>query len=395
MSNVLRLTGEEHQLYGYLDFICQIDGVKTIVDIKTSRSYDELVAAMSTQLTFYALATGIPDVAIISIVKQKRNPSVNILKATRNPERIDEFRNQLTSAIDAIERCVEEDSFTKANNKLTCQMCELKLLCFGSKEEVDMKFVQVEEGDNNRERSAEQLTKKKEDRQRIDSVPALQEMSVYSVQDKAHCFFVDAGDSGSSYKVMWNGKKSLCTCSDYKQNGNGYLCAHIRAAKEHGLNHKVEVDPERTESEIAAMLNKPFPPEMIKARPDGLRFIDSAQIIQRLNDAFGPLNWSFSHTDLVDDGDGQVSCNGRLDVYILGKHISKEQIGSCRYDKFLSRGDARTGAIQYALKKCASLFGIGLKQLYTSSPQQEPKKGIANRNNGSARRNNNRLANIC
>ncbi|MGR3318412.1 MAG: PD-(D/E)XK nuclease family protein [Candidatus Anammoxibacter sp.] len=103
VEQVFRVPFEnEHELHGYLDFTGEIDGIRTIVDIKTSRSFDELVAAMSTQLTFYSLATGIPDVAIISILKQKRNPSVNILKATRNPERIDEFKEQITETIRAI-----------------------------------------------------------------------------------------------------------------------------------------------------------------------------------------------------------------------------------------------------------------------------------------------------
>jgi len=118
--------------------------------------------------------------------------------------------------------------------------------------------------------------------------------------------------------------------------------------------------------EIANILNKPFDTTVIKTRKnrygESLNYVEGSHYIRRLNEAFG-YNWSFEIVDMKVLKD---------EVIVLGKltadGITKMQYGtsgeSANDDRLF--GDKVKAAGTDALRKCASLFGLGL-HLYEGS----------------------------
>jgi hypothetical protein len=120
------------------------------------------------------------------------------------------------------------------------------------------------------------------------------------------------------------------------------------------------------------ILEKPFTPEQIKRRQgtngDVLDYIEGCAVIQRLNECFD-AEWIFEIQDhrVYDD-----------EVVVLGKltlqGISKSQFGKSRITRskkdnsVISLGDDLKAAATDCLKKCATLFGVGL-HLYFDAPQ--------------------------
>ena len=113
------------------------------------------------------------------------------------------------------------------------------------------------------------------------------------------------------------------------------------------------------------LLEKPFGPEQIKQREGNfgkkLDYIEGSSVIQRLNDSF-EAKWSFEiveHKILDTD-----------EVVVLGKlaasDIVKTQFGSSKITKaretgdMISLADDLKAAGTDALKKCATLLGVGL-----------------------------------
>ena len=119
------------------------------------------------------------------------------------------------------------------------------------------------------------------------------------------------------------------------------------------------------------LLNRPFSSRQIKKRKTSmgftLEYIETHTVITRLNEVFEG-QWSFKILDhkFLDD-----------DVVVLGEltaeGIVKQQFGSCELSQeaedgmVLSMGDALKAAASDALKKAATLFGVGL-HLYGANP---------------------------
>lgn len=198
------------------------------------------------------------------------------------------------------------------------------------------------------------------------------EPAVFQITGRPGLFLVESEDRRVAYKVKWDGRRGVCSCDDYQKNhkGNGYLCRHINAVRDgqQKISLKPQAGHSRTEREIFEILNRDFSEDKILYRSDGLKTIETVHVINRLNEALGPLNWSFRHSTPTANGK-EYTCNGRIDVHINGKHTFRQQSGSCEYGNgiALSKGEAQTGAIQMALKKCASLFGVGLNQVYQAN----------------------------
>lgn len=96
--------------------------------------------------------------------------------------------------------------------------------------------------------------------------------------------------------------------------------------------------------------------------PKGGKNIDylaTEQVVSRLTEILGMEGWSFSVLREGRDGD-TLWCVGRITVYFDGHSVVREQFGECDMGKGMGPGDARKGAGSDALKKCASLFGVGL-----------------------------------
>ena len=124
------------------------------------------------------------------------------------------------------------------------------------------------------------------------------------------------------------------------------------------------------------ILTDRFPDDAIKSRQGrggkNYSYLDTPTVIARLNVAFGG-SWSFEvlgHWIL----DNEVVVQGKL----TGNGITKEQFGESETERFseghknagrpLSIGDDLKSATSDCLKKCATLFGVGLEQLYTGKP---------------------------
>jgi hypothetical protein len=95
-------------------------------------------------------------------------------------------------------------------------------------------------------------------------------------------------------------------------------------------------------------------------------YVTGGQVTQRLNDVLGPLGWEFAILAHGEDHK-EYWVRGRLTVYRPdGTPISKEQFGSQKLKVIRSTGEPLDigfdlkGAATDALKKCASLFGVGL-----------------------------------
>jgi len=131
------------------------------------------------------------------------------------------------------------------------------------------------------------------------------------------------------------------------------------------------------------LLEQPFGPEEIKHR-DGsfgqtLAYVPGHTVIERLNQAFESL-WSFEVTAHEIHQD---------EVIIIGKlsaeNIIKTQFGSSRITKaretgeIVSLADDLKSAATDALKKCATLLGVGL-HLYADKPA--PGTGTSKKGNG-------------
>src|SRR6266550_8175648 len=120
------------------------------------------------------------------------------------------------------------------------------------------------------------------------------------------------------------------------------------------------------------ILERPFAPEQIKRRQgmngDVLDYIEGCAVIQRLNECF-EAEWIFEIQEhrVYDD-----------EVVVLGKltlqGISKSQFGKSRITRakkdnsVISLGDDLKAAATDCLKKCATLFGVGLHLYFGGTP---------------------------
>jgi len=218
----------------------------------------------------------------------------------------------------------------------------------------------------------------------------------------------------STYNVTKDTDGTItCTCKDYHNYKGAIRCKHIIAvgkkatkasnlyikSENHNINKvKEEFNMNFNENNLPvnqdniktlqAILTRPFQQELIKYRRGfnnkQLAYVETIHYINRLNEAFNyQWDWQVINYTVTDD---QVYCQGRLTVEINGKLINKESFGGKDitmvdvYDKVtrqitgkkaLSIADDLKSASSDALKKAASLLGIGL-HLYMS--QQVPQK---------------------
>jgi hypothetical protein len=119
------------------------------------------------------------------------------------------------------------------------------------------------------------------------------------------------------------------------------------------------------------LLEKPFPLEHIKQRKgrEGMvDYIDAPHVIQRLNEAFNG-DWTF---EIADDRilENEVIVRGRLTaVGITKTQFGAKDITRAKADgEIISLGDDLKAAATDCLKKCATLFGVGL-HLYFAEGQ--------------------------
>lgn len=130
------------------------------------------------------------------------------------------------------------------------------------------------------------------------------------------------------------------------------------------------------DSDQLSALQRPFAPEEIRQREGSfgktLDYLETHTVIQRLNDALSG-DWSFQIVEhIVREDISEVIVVGKL----ITAEISKMQIGSASLKRhrqsgeLVCLGDDFKAAASDALKKCATLLGVG-QQLYRS---EEPKR---------------------
>jgi hypothetical protein len=124
-------------------------------------------------------------------------------------------------------------------------------------------------------------------------------------------------------------------------------------------------------------LEAPFAPEQIRQRQGDngtmLQYIEAHAVIQRLNDVLAG-NWSFEVVDYqVREEISEVIVLGRLTT----GHLLKMQVGGARLKRDRGHGeplclaDDIKAAASDALKKCATLLGVGLHLYRQEGPSGE------------------------
>ena len=131
------------------------------------------------------------------------------------------------------------------------------------------------------------------------------------------------------------------------------------------------------------LLEKPFSPAQIQQRKgldgDVLDYVAGAAVIQRLNEAFN-AEWAF---EILDHHIYEK------EVVVLGK-LTAQGIAKCQFGKSkitrkketkaeVSIGDDLKAATTDAIKKCATLFGIGLHLYFENGTGEEKSSGANGR----------------
>lgn len=132
-----------------------------------------------------------------------------------------------------------------------------------------------------------------------------------------------------------------------------------------------------------AYLAQSTPPDFIRTKPGRggkkISYVEGGYVISRLNQVFGPLNWSYeeksrekSDRKTEKSAEGEVTVHGRLTVHdhIKGYAVWKEADGQHPIHANVPLGDAYKAANTDALKKAASLFGIAI-DVYWQMFEQE------------------------
>jgi hypothetical protein len=141
------------------------------------------------------------------------------------------------------------------------------------------------------------------------------------------------------------------------------------------------------------ILEQPFPSELLRTRKGSFgqtfTYVEGAEYIRRLNDAF-ESNWSFEiieHTIR----DSEVIVIGKLTIAEVTKmSFGGSSITVSREGEVISIADDLKAAATDALKKAASLLGVGL-HLYSSEQPTGSKRpagrGRNGKSNGNGRQN--------
>ena len=143
---------------------------------------------------------------------------------------------------------------------------------------------------------------------------------------------------------------------------------------------------------VRTLLENPFSEGQIKQRVGNfgqmLDYIEGHEVIQRLNDAF-EADWSFQIT---------WQSIQEQEVFVLGRltiaGITKEQFGSSKITRnrddnsVISLGDDLKSAATDALKKCATLLGVGLHLYRNGQQPARNNNGCSDRGNGNGRNHN-------
>ena len=124
-------------------------------------------------------------------------------------------------------------------------------------------------------------------------------------------------------------------------------------------------------------LSKPFD-RIFKKPVTGLNYITGEQVTSRLNEVLGWDKWSFRVLEHGFNEDiDELWCLGELTVITEAAAVVKQQFGSQKPNRYaknnqiIDLGFDLKGAATDALKKCASLIGVGLYLHEKDAPAQQ------------------------
>lgn len=127
-------------------------------------------------------------------------------------------------------------------------------------------------------------------------------------------------------------------------------------------------------SSVTSVLTRPLPQDQIKNRPGKggmvFNYISADLVIKLLNEAFD-YDWN---TTIFSQNiyENTVVVGLELTVrYTDNNYIHKQQFGSCDMGRGMGPGEAFKGAVSDALKKAATLLGLGL-ELYQDDVPSNP-----------------------
>lgn len=132
------------------------------------------------------------------------------------------------------------------------------------------------------------------------------------------------------------------------------------------------MDERRLDDVLYQQLAEPFPETHELPKAGGIEYLATEQVVSRLTRVLGVDGWEFR---VRRDGrdDQTVWCVGALRAHFPSRTVTREQYGECKIEaggRGMDVGDARKGAASDALKKCATLIGVGLYLTEKEVPHQ-------------------------
>jgi len=143
---VIRELPNKNQFVSYIDAIGELDGVRCVMDWKTtsSRYPDEPLGLLSLdpQLICYSWITGISEVALIVFVR-KHSPEIQYLKTTIPEEQRLEFGRLLAGTIDQIESAQFPSHSGIRFPQNGCVSCSHLGLCLGDQRLIETNLIRT------------------------------------------------------------------------------------------------------------------------------------------------------------------------------------------------------------------------------------------------------------
>lgn len=154
---------------------------------------------------------------------------------------------------------------------------------------------------------------------------------------------------------------------------------------------QVELAPQQIQA-----IQKKTPEIYVKTRigrgKKDVKYVEVGYVINTLNEVLGTLNWDF---EVLDQGkterkneknaEGEVWVRGRLTILDHKNNfkVSKTQYGQHNIHVNVPIGDAFKAASSDSLKKCASMFGIGLDLMWNDGGEKEREESKAEKKEAS------------
>lgn len=135
----LRITLLELPFVGIADLVAQVNGLKTVVDFKTSGSdYDDHEVVLSDQLTAYWLADPEAERVAYCVLVKNKEPKIEWHFAERDAERLAEY----LAKVQIVSEDIAVGKFYKRPGK-HCSYCDFLPVCLGDKKRVQETLVRI------------------------------------------------------------------------------------------------------------------------------------------------------------------------------------------------------------------------------------------------------------